>query len=309
MRSLRSEAGESRLVVDLDAGLATASSSAEVATSAVAPVATTAAATMLSSAGMVSAFSAVSTISAVVVASFASFATFTAVAAVAAMVMASFAAVSAFTTFATVTTLAAVAATMMASFAAISTFAKVAAFAEISAVSIVTTATASSSSGASLRARLLRAHGLTVQFEECLLLLLALSLGFAACAGEELFLFFGASESGPLVELLRRSLVGTASREFTAELHLLLGLFGEVVVVGLGGSLWLGLFGEFIDDFAAGAFSVGDKALFSSSGLAFLLVGFGDGFAGLFVGPFVPSGIAAPPARYLLLVVADQDGQ
>ena len=118
-----------------------------------------------------------------------------------------------------------------------------------------------------------------------LLLTLALTLGLATRAGEEVLLL--ASDLGTLREVLGATLVGLAE-VLLSKLQLLLSQLGEVGSVGLGVVLRLGLSGLSLSILLDGL----------------LLLLFSDGLTSLLVSELSLAGLGTPAMGSLLLVLA-----
>ena len=155
---------------------------------------------------------------------------------------------------------------------------------ELATAFTATTAIATSSSGTSLTGRRSQ-HTVTVELDANLLLAGALTLGLASGSGHEVLLFF-LGNGLAFGELGAGALVGLA--DVLCGKRGLLGLFEKVVGVGLAPVLGLRL---------GVVLSLG--VLLDS----LLLLGVGDGLAGLFVSQLSVAVVSAPAVSSLLLVL------
>ena len=169
------------------------------------------------------------------------------------------------------------------------------------------TSTASTSATTAAVTRVTRRVVLAVQGDTLLLLTNLLRLlGLATSASNEVLCLWVTSECLALWELLRGSLVWLADVQATAKCQTLLGLFGQVFVVGFGLLLWLGcgIFGS------SAVWSVG-KGWVLSAGIRceasiVLDFGVGNGLAGLLVGPLGVAVFTSPTVSCLLSLLAVQ---
>jgi hypothetical protein len=155
------------------------------------------------------------------------------------------------------------------------------------ATTTATLAATASSTSATLTGRGSE-HTVAIELDVDLLLALAFTLGLGILSGHEHFLLFLAGQSLALGELLAAALVGLAD-VLGGQAELLLSLLNQVGGVGLAPifGLRLGLV------LALG--SVSDSLL---------LLGFGDGFAGLLVLELGVAIVSAPAVGSLLLLLA-----